>query len=50
MNNQYTFVRHGQTYWNKNGIMHGQYDIPLNYTGFIQANKISEELKEGLEE
>jgi glycerol-3-phosphate cytidylyltransferase len=45
MNNQYTFVRHGQTYWNKNGIMHGQYDIPLNYTGFIQANKISEELK-----
>ena len=45
MNNEYTFVRHGQTYWNKNGIMHGQYDIPLNYTGIKQAKKVSEELK-----
>lgn len=45
MNNDYTFVRHGQTYWNKNGIMHGQYDIPLNYTGEKQAKKISGELK-----
>lgn len=44
MNNDYVFVRHGQTYWNKNGIMHGQYDIPLNYTGIKQAKKISEEL------
>lgn len=46
MNNDYTFVRHGQTYWNKNGIMHGQYDIPLNYTGIQQARKISLELKD----
>lgn len=45
MNNEYIFVRHGQTYWNKNGVMHGQYDIPLNYTGTQQAVKISEELK-----
>lgn len=45
MNNEYTFVRHGQTYWNKNGIMHGQYDIPLNYTGIKQAKKISNQLK-----
>lgn len=45
MNNEYTFVRHGQTYWNKNGIMHGQYDIPLNDTGVRQAKKISKELK-----
>ena len=45
MNNEYTFVRHGQTYWNKNGIMHGQYDIPLNYTGVKQAAKVSEELR-----
>ena len=45
MNNNYFFVRHGQTYWNKNGIMHGQYDIPLNYTGIKQAKKISEDLK-----
>lgn len=45
MNNKYIFIRHGQTYWNKNGIMHGQYDIPLNNTGFNQAKKISNELK-----
>ena len=45
MNNNYIFIRHGQTYWNKNGIMHGQYDIPLNFTGEKQARKISEELK-----
>ena len=45
MNNEYTFVRHGQTYWNKNGIMHGQYDIPLNETGIKQAKKVSNELK-----
>lgn len=45
MNNDYTFIRHGQTYWNKNGIMHGQYDIPLNYTGIKQAKSISKEVK-----
>ena len=45
MMNDYTFVRHGQTYWNKNGVMHGQFDIPLNYTGVEQARKIAEELK-----
>lgn len=45
MNNEYIFIRHGQTYWNKNGIMHGQYDIPLNFTGIKQAKKISNELK-----
>lgn len=45
MNNEYTFVRHGQTYWNKNGIMHGQYDIPLNFTGVKQAKKVSDKLK-----
>ena len=45
MKNEYIFVRHGQTYWNKNGIMHGQYDIPLNYTGIKQAKNISDELK-----
>ena len=45
MKNDYTFVRHGQTYCNKNGIMHGQYDIPLNFTGVKQAKKIAQELK-----
>ena len=45
MRNEYVFVRHGQTYWNKNGIMHGQYDVPLNYTGTQQAKKVANELK-----
>lgn len=45
MRNEYIFVRHGQTYWNKNGVMHGQYDIPLNYTGIQQAKKVADELK-----
>lgn len=45
MNNEYVLVRHGQTYWNKNGIMHGQYDIPLNYTGVKQAKAVAQELK-----
>lgn len=44
MNNNYIFIRHGQTYWNKNGVMHGQYDIPLNQTGIKQADSISDEL------
>lgn len=43
--NNYIFVRHGQTHWNKNGIMHGQYDIPLNNNGINQAKIISDELK-----
>jgi cytidyltransferase-like protein len=44
MRNNYIFVRHGQTYWNKNGVMHGQYDIPLTYLGQQQANSIAKEL------
>ena len=45
MKNDYVLIRHGQTYWNKSGIMHGQYDIPLNWTGFKQAQKVSSTLK-----
>jgi glycerol-3-phosphate cytidylyltransferase len=43
--NKYILVRHGQTYWNKNGIMHGQYDIPLNEIGIKQAYVVSDDLK-----
>lgn len=45
MKNNYIFVRHGQTYWNANGIMHGQYDIPLNENGIRQAKKVANQLK-----
>ena len=37
-------VRHGETYWNKSGITHGQFDIPLNETGKHQAIMAASEL------
>lgn len=39
-------IRHGETYWNKLGIMHGQMDIPLNETGKNQAMSIALQLKD----
>lgn len=44
MKNKYTFIRHGETSWNKSGIMHGQYDIPLNENGLKQAKSLENEL------
>lgn len=38
-------IRHGQTDFNKNGIIQGIKDIPLNDTGLKQANEVSQELK-----
>lgn len=38
-------VRHGETYWNKQKIMHGQYDIPLDDTGIKQAQQLAQQLK-----
>ena len=43
MSNIY-LVRHGETYWNKLGIMHGQIDVPLNDTGKKQATNVAVQL------
>ena len=36
-NNQFYFLRHGETEWNKSGLAQGQTDIPLNDAGRDQA-------------
>ncbi len=38
------FVRHGQTDWNKNKVMMGHADIPLNEKGIEYAYKLKKEL------
>lgn len=44
MSGTITFVRHGQTYWNKLGIMHGQQDVPLSPEGVRQAEVLAGKL------
>jgi len=39
-------IRHGQTNWNEQGIMHGQSDIPLNARGFVESHHLAEQLKD----
>lgn len=39
-------VRHGQTDWNKNNIIQGRTDIPLNEEGFKEAEELGENLKD----
>jgi broad specificity phosphatase PhoE len=36
-------VRHGETEWNKKGIMQGQKDSPLTEQGIVQAQRFAEE-------
>lgn len=38
-------VRHGETEWNKKGIIQGKSDIPLNSNGIKQAGNLAEKLK-----
>ena len=46
-NNDFTFVRHGETDWSARKIMHGQTDVPMNEEGKRQAREIAEELARG---
>lgn len=38
-------VRHGQTDWNKSGIMQGQIDVPLNGKGQADAAKLAKKIE-----
>lgn len=44
MSGKIYLVRHGETYWNSLGIMHGQIDIPLNEIGKQQAKNLAKNM------
>ncbi|KAF1295643.1 phosphoglycerate mutase [Enterococcus sp. JM4C] len=40
------FARHGETQWNKKGLVCGRADIPLTEKGYQQAEELGEKVKE----
>lgn len=46
MNTLFTFVRHGETDANRNGILQGQKEYPLNSAGIAQAEAVAEYLQD----
>jgi broad specificity phosphatase PhoE len=40
------FVRHGETDWNRQGLLQGSRDVPLNETGLAQAHDAARALAE----
>jgi broad specificity phosphatase PhoE len=42
------FVRHGETEWNRQGIIQGWTDVPLSEAGHLQARAVAQALKADL--
>lgn len=40
----FALIRHGETNWNKRGLIQGVTDVPLNETGFAQAEAAAQAL------
>ena len=38
------FTRHGETQWNKDGLVCGRADIPLTKKGYVQAEELSKKV------